>query len=164
MRTHNVLFLCGENAARAVMAEAILNAKAHGRFAAYSAGSDTSGEVQPQALAEIEGAGIAVDGLRCKSRDEFLGPEAPRMDFVFILRDSETNERCPEWPGNSEEIAHWNIPDPAKAAGASEDVARAFHDAFTLLDRRINLFLALPAATLNELVAQQHMRTYAAAA
>ena len=51
--------------------------------------------------------------------------------------------------------AHWGVPDPAAAAGTPEEIARAYHDAFSILDRRIRLFLALPLATLDNLAIQQ---------
>jgi arsenate reductase len=51
--------------------------------------------------------------------------------------------------------AHWGIPDPAAVKGSSEEIARAFHAAFVVLDRRIGLFLSLPLATLQGLAIQQ---------
>ena len=45
--------------------------------------------------------------------------------------------------------AHWGIPDPAAVQGTEEQVAKAFREAFFLLDRRISLFLSLPLATLD---------------
>ena len=45
--------------------------------------------------------------------------------------------------------AHWGIPDPAAVQGTTEQVEKAFRDAFFLLDRRISLFLSLPLATLD---------------
>ena len=49
------------------MAEAILNHKGKGRFTAYSAGSRPSGQPRPEALKQIESAGISTAGLRSKS-------------------------------------------------------------------------------------------------
>ena len=46
--------------------------------------------------------------------------------------------------------AHWGIPDPAAVRGTQEQIAKAFRDAFFLLDRRISLFLSLPLATLDQ--------------
>jgi arsenate reductase len=51
--------------------------------------------------------------------------------------------------------AHWGIPDPAAAIGTPEQIARAFRDAFTILDRRIGLFLALPLSSLQSLAIQK---------
>jgi arsenate reductase (thioredoxin) len=154
MPTHyNILFLCTGNSARSIMAEAILNNKAKGGFTAYSAGSHPSEAPRPEALRQLESAGIAIAGLRSKSWDEFSAPGAPQMDFVFTVCDNAANEVCPFWPGQPM-TAHWGIPDPAAVKGTPEEIERAFHDAFIVLDRRIGLFLSLPLSTL-QLIAIQ---------
>ena len=68
---YNVLFLCTGNSARSILAEGILNRKGKGTFTAYSAGSHPSGRVHPEALKQLELAGISTEGARCKSCDEF---------------------------------------------------------------------------------------------
>ena len=148
--TYNVLFLCTGNSARSILAEGILNHRAKGAFKAYSAGSYPSGRVRPEALKQLELAGIPTTGLRSKSWDEFSAPEAPKLDFVFTVCDNAAKEQCPYWPGQPM-TAHWGIADPAAVKGTPEEVARAFNDAFTVLDRRIGLFLSLPLATLEEM-------------
>jgi arsenate reductase len=150
---YNVLFLCTGNSARSIMGEAILNHRGKGAFTAYSAGSHPAGSPRPEALKQIASAGIATDGLRSKSWDEFAEPGAPRMDFVFTVCDSAAQEQCPYWPGQPM-TAHWGIPDPAAVKGTPEEVARAFHDAFVILDRRIGLFLSLPLGTLQDFAIQ----------
>jgi len=138
------------------MAEAILNHKGKGTFHGYSAGSHPSGQPRPEALKEIKSAGIAIDGLRSKSWDEFAAPGSPQMDFVFTVCDNAANEICPIWPGQPM-TAHWGIPDPAAVTGTTEEVERAFHDAFVVLDRRIGLFLSLPLVTLKEFAIQSEI-------
>jgi arsenate reductase len=150
---YNVLFLCTGNSARSIMAEAILNHKSDGTFTAYSAGSHPSGSPRREALHQLESAGIPAEGLRSKSWDEFAVPGAPHMDFVFTVCDNAASETCPFWPGHPM-TAHWGIADPAAARGTAEEIARAFRDAFVVLDRRIGLFLALPMATLEKLAIQ----------
>ena len=150
MPHYNVLFLCTGNSARSIMAEAILNHKGRGVFTAYSAGSHPSGASRPEALAQIASSGLPTQGLRSKSWDEFSAPDAPVMNFVFTVCDNAANEVCPFWPSQPM-TAHWGIPDPAAVKGTPEEIARAFHDAYVILDRRISLFLALPLATLSQL-------------
>jgi len=147
---YNVLFLCTGNSARSIMAEAILNKKGSPNFTAYSAGSHPKGAVHPAALRQLESAGLSTTGLRSKSWDEFAKPGAPHLDFVFTVCDNAAKEACPIWPGQPM-TAHWGIPDPAAVEGSKEQIDRAFLDAFTILGRRINLFLALPLSSLDQL-------------
>jgi arsenate reductase len=147
---YNVLFLCTGNSARSIMAEAIINHKGKGHFAAFSAGSHPSGQPRPEALKQIESAGMSTTGLRSKSWDEFAVAGAPKLDFVFTVCDNAANEQCPYWPGQPM-TAHWGIPDPAAVKGTPAEITRAFQSAFVVLDRRIGLFLSLPLGTLDQL-------------
>ncbi len=155
---YNVLFLCTGNSARSLMAEAILNHKGKGAFTAYSAGSHPSGQPRPEAFAQIAAAGMSTAGLRSKSWDEFATPGAPRLDFVFTVCDNAAREACPCWPGQPM-TAHWVVPDPAAVKGTPEEIARAFRDAFVILDRRIGLFLSLPFDSLQQLAIQRQIDT-----
>jgi arsenate reductase len=107
-------------------------------------------------LNQLKSAGIAIEGLRSKSWDEFAVPDAPHMDFVFTVCDNAANEACPFWP-NHPMTAHWGIPDPASVQGTPEEISRAFRDAFMVLDRRIGLFLSLSLATLQKLAIQKEI-------
>ena len=140
------------------MAEAILNHKGAGRFTAYSAGSHPSGAVRPEALNQLQLAGLSIDGLRSKSWDEFAAPGAPSINFIFTVCDNAANEVCPIWPGHPM-TAHWGIPDPAAVKGSPEAIDRAFRDAFSVLDRRISLFLSLPLSTLESFAIQKEIDT-----
>jgi arsenate reductase (thioredoxin) len=144
----NVLFLCTGNSARSIMAEALLNQKGAPHFTAFSAGSYPTGRVNPGALRQLESASLPTDGLRSKGWDEFARPGAPHLDFVFTVCDKAAREICPVWPGQPV-TAHWGVPDPAAVSGTPEQIERAFRDAFVTLERRIELFLALPLAVLD---------------
>lgn len=144
MKSHyNVLFLCTGNSSRSIMAEAILNSKGKSMFSAYSAGSRPSGTVRPEALRQLDRAQIPVEGLHSKSWAEFSDPGAPELDFVITVCDNAANEACPVWPG--------------RPATALQEIERAFRDAFFLLDRRIDVFLALQFAALNEPVLKKEL-------
>jgi arsenate reductase len=154
---YNVLFLCTGNSARSIMAEAILTWKGKGKFTAYSAGSHPAAAVRPEALAQIESAGVSTEGLRSKSWNEFAQPGAPELHFVLTVCDNAANEACPYWPGQPM-TAHWGVPDPAAVRGTPEEIERAFHNAFVTLERRIALFLSLPLATLENMTIQEEIR------
>jgi arsenate reductase len=138
------------------MAEAIMNRKGAPNFTAYSAGSHPSGRVRPEALRQIEEAGLSTAGFRSKSWDEFATPDAPVMNFVFTVCDNAANEVCPAWPGQPM-TAHWGVPDPSTITGTPEQVERGFRDTFSILERRISLFLSLPLATLGQLALQKEI-------
>ena len=143
----NVLFLCTGNSSRSIMAEAIMNRKGAPNFTAYSAGSHPSGSVRTEALRQIKDAGIATDGLRSKSWEEFTGTDAPHLSFVFTVCDNAAKEVCPVWPGQPI-TAHWGIPDPACVEGREADAERAYKQTFAMLSTRISLLLALPLASM----------------
>jgi arsenate reductase (thioredoxin) len=153
---YNVLFLCTGNSARSIMSEAILNRKGAPRFRAYSAGSQPTGKVRPEALKQIELAYLPIEGLRSKSWEEFAKPGAPQLHFVFTVCDNAAKEICPVWPGQPM-TAHWGIADPAAVEGSPEAVERAFREAFVTLDRRINLFLNLPLASLDAMAIKKEI-------
>jgi arsenate reductase len=154
---YNVLFLSTGNSARSIMAETILRKKGGEHFAAYSTGSQPTGFVREEALAQIRLAGLPTDGLRSKSWDEFAGPEAPHLSFVFTVCDNAAKESCPIWPGQPM-TAHWGVPDPAAVDGSADEVKRAYGTAFSALDRRISLFLSLPFASLDAFALQKALQ------
>lgn len=155
-KSYNVLFLCTGNSARSILAEAILNRQGAGHFKAHSAGSHPTGWVNPLVLEQLAQAGISTDGLRSKSWNEFAGPDAPAMDFVFTVCDRAAGESCPIWPGRPV-TAQWSIPDPASMPGTEAEKHRAFTQAFLLLQNRISLFLVLPLDKLDRMRLQREL-------
>ncbi|MDX1606489.1 MAG: arsenate reductase ArsC [Candidatus Competibacterales bacterium] len=159
---YDVLFLCTGNSARSILAEAILNDLQQGpfrnlgRFQAYSAGSHPTGEVQPLALEILRRHNISTEGLRSKSWEEFAGPGAPELDFVFTVCDSAAAEVCPVWPGQPM-TAHWGVPDPAAVESSDLQRIQAFREAFRVLENRIRLFTSLPIRSLERLKLQREL-------
>jgi arsenate reductase len=152
-----VLFLCTGNSARSIIAEAILNRAGRGRFKAFSAGSQPKGKINPRTLDLLRKFNYDVSTMRSKSWTEFAKPGAPDIDFVFTVCDNAAGESCPLWPGQPI-TAHWGIPDPAAASGTQAEIALAFKDAYRMLNRRIDLFLALPIEKLDRLVLTTRLR------
>jgi arsenate reductase len=154
-KRYNVLFLCTGNSARSILAEAILNQQAMGRFRAYSAGSFPKGQVHPAAISLLKELDYDTGEFRSKSWDEFSGPDAPALDFVFTVCDNAAGEVCPVWPGQPM-TAHWGIEDPAAVEGGAQE--QAFWNAYQQLQRRIQLFLALPIEDIDELSLQNRLK------
>ena len=153
----NILFLCTGNSARSIMAEGLVNLMGHGRFHAFSAGSQPTGRVNPYAIEQLAKVGYDASGARSKSWDEFAGAGAPRMDFIVTVCDNAANEACPVWPGHPA-VAHWGFADPAAVEGSDAQKREAFHRIFNEIRQRVQLFLALPVDKLDHLALLQELR------
>lgn len=153
-----VLVLCTGNSARSILGEMLFNHLGKGRIKAYSAGSKPGGVVNPVAIETLGKHGIPVTNARSKSWDEFSGPGAPAIDFIFTVCGNAASEVCPVWVGHPT-TAHWGIPDPAHIEPM--DARRvAFEVAYQSLKKRIEAFLALPLETMSRdeiLVAAQRI-------
>jgi len=151
---YQVLFLCTGNSARSILAETILNHKGKGRFRAFSAGSHPSGRVHPVAIDLLQKLNHSVASLRSKSWEEFSGPKAPEIDFVFTVCGSAAAEVCPVWPGQPLS-AHWGLPDPAAVEGTEDEIHFAFADTYRMLEHRISRLVNLPLESLDRLGLQK---------
>jgi len=156
-RTYNVLFLCTGNSARSVLAESILQKDGQGRFAAFSAGSQPKGTINPLALKVLRSLGYPSEGFRSKSWLEFAQAGAPQLDFVFTVCDSAAGEACPVWPGHPI-TAHWGIADPAAVEGSDRAKEAAFVAAFRFLKNRITAFTSLPLASIDTMALGTKLR------
>ncbi|MFM1850047.1 MAG: hypothetical protein RL446_886 [Pseudomonadota bacterium] len=155
-RKFNVLFICTSNSSRSIMAEAMLNSMNHPLFQAFSAGSQPKGEVNPNAIKILQTNHVNVEGLRSKDWNEFSGPNAPHLDFVFTVCDKAAGEACPVWPGQPM-TAHWGVEEPSVKPGENITLEHKFLEVATVLRRRIELLLALPIDKLDKLALQDSL-------
>src|SRR5215469_9385854 len=153
-RVYNLLFLCTDNSARSILAEALIDHWGKGLFKGYSAGSFPEGVVHPLALDLLAKAHLDTGRLRSKSWDEFARAGAPVMDFVFTVCDQAAGEVCPVRPGNPV-TAHWGVPDPAAVEGPEAEKIRAFRYAYQALETHIKLFTSLRLEALDRLPLQR---------
>jgi arsenate reductase len=153
--TTNVLILCTHNSARSVLSEGMLNHLARTLrkdVHAYSAGSAPSGRINPVALEVLADAGVATQGLRSKSWDEFTAAGAPRLRVVITVCDSAAAEQCPYWPGGPVQV-HWGYPDPSNAPEAGRKAA--FELTRQAIAYRMLQLLHLPLETMDDRELQQ---------
>ena len=150
---YRVLVLCTGNSARSQIAEALWSLKGAGRFTVASAGSKPAAQVNPVAIRVLREAGIDWNDRTPKGLDAVAGE---RWDFVITVCDR-AKEACPIFPGTPI-LAHWGMPDPAEVDGSDVEKLRAFQDTFTVLSRRIDLFLALPTEKLDRLILERAVR------
>ncbi len=93
-----VLFLSTGNAARSLLAEAIMRHRGGVRFIARSAGFRPLPAPHPHTLALLAANGIRTDGLHAKGWDEFLAAARVFPIHVLVTLSEEARERCPAWP------------------------------------------------------------------
>jgi len=147
-RPTRVLFLCSGNAARSIMAEALLKRLGQGRFEAFSGGSSPRGEIDPLTADLLKKEGFSLEGLRSKSWNEFEDGKTDGFDYVFTVCDTARGESCPAWPGAPMQ-AHWPIPDPLQVDGTEAERRLAVAEAYRMLRTRIDIFVNLPLERLN---------------
>lgn len=151
----NVLFLCTRNSARSIMAEAILAKIGKGRFNAYSAGSAPAPAPMPEVMAKLRALGHDTARLRSKSWDEFMRPDAPRMDFIIALCDT-PGESCPDI-GEKALTGFWPLPDPAQFGGTELERSVLLNQLYSALRRRLETFGNLPFAALDRMAVQARL-------
>jgi arsenate reductase (thioredoxin) len=145
---YKVLFICTGNAARSILAEALLNHGGHGRFLGFSAGLRPAKLVNRYALELLEQQRIPTEPLYCKSWDEFAAPDTPVMDCIIVLSNRLPGKRHPVWPGQPVTV-HWGMYDPASVRGSAEKKRRAFLQTFEVLQARIDYLVSLPVDRLD---------------
>jgi arsenate reductase len=108
-------------------------------FARSSAGTKPKGATDPRTLQLLKEQRVWHPRLRSKDHQEFLGRDAPGMDFVISLGECPPEGAPKQWPGNPQ-IIHWHITSP-DAEGKPAEVAHALRRAFTELETRIKSFV-----------------------
>ena len=153
---YNVLFLCTGNSARSIMAEGILNGKKNPHFTAYSAGSFPSGKVRPEALHQLELAKLPTEGARSKSWSEFAAARRTGDGFRFHGVRQRGERGLPDLARAADDGALGRC-GSRRGGRDTEQIERAFRDAFVTMGRRINLFLSLPLASLDQLAIKKEV-------
>ncbi len=132
------------------MAEALLQKIGQRRFRAYSAGSDPAEAPLPAVIDRLKHLGHDVAHLRCKSWQEFTGPDAPRMDFVIALCDTPQGQFCPDLETKFVTGA-WPLPDPTQFTGSASERTTLLNELYAMIRRRIEIFTSLPFAKLDRM-------------
>jgi len=134
-KPRKILFMCVNNSARSILAEAVGRHLAPAGTVIISAGSQPL-SVRPQALDVLREAGISTEGLHSKSIDQI---DKTGVDIVVTLC---AEEACPVFPGKARRL-HWNLPDPAAVEGSYEEKLAAFRAVRDELLVRIKTLLSV---------------------
>jgi ArsR family transcriptional regulator len=102
----SLLFVCSENSARSVLAEATARQQYSDRFAVYSAGSNPAA-VDSRALEALQRRGIDSEGLYSKAIKDL-----PQQQFDYaILLCEKARQQC-ACQINAKYVLAWDFPDP----------------------------------------------------
>ena len=99
-----VLFVCVENSCRSQMAEGLARNLGAGIIEAYSAGSQPSGKINPEAIRVMQELGMDISSQQSKGFDQLPTKE---FDVVITLGCQDT---CPFVPARQR--IDWHIEDP----------------------------------------------------
>ena len=111
-----LLFVCVENSNRSQMAEAFARIHGRDRVKAYSAGSQSVGEINPKAIEAMRLIGYDLSQPRSKSLAEI-----PDIEFDFVATMG-CGDECPFVRAKLRE--DWKIPDPKDFSGAEFSAVR----------------------------------------
>ncbi|WP_120296714.1 arsenate reductase ArsC [Paraburkholderia sp. BL23I1N1] len=142
-RKYKVLFLCRENSARSIIAEALLRELAGHRFDAFSAGPEPTGRVHPIAIAQLRPGISELGVLSPKSWLEFTGEWAPRMDLVIAMDECVAGHHAPLFPG-APSLCSWIFADPLADGMSEPERVRAFEKVFWQIVRQVSAFIESP--------------------
>ena len=155
-RPYSLLFISRRNAARSLMAEAVVDRHGKGRFRAFGAAVDPATKVDPSTLHVLEQSGYPTKALRTKHRREFSEPGAPVLDFVFALSATPSREAFPDWPGKPI-ASHWRYPDPSKATGDECQRRWEFGRTLAARARQMRVLTPLSLARLDAIAPKRHL-------
>jgi arsenate reductase len=88
-------------------------------------------------------------------RNDFAGPNAPRMDFVITLCDTPSNSIA--WISAKPVTAAWPLPDPAKFSGTAIEQATMINELYGMIRRRLDIFINLPYASLDRMALKKRL-------
>lgn len=155
---YTVLFICKENSARSLMAEAILNHFGEGRFTAYSAGTAPAETANPIAIDILEEEGFTTSELRPKHYSVFLEDDAPYLDFVITLStDTEEEAEFNIWSevALGTVTANWHFEDPSEHHYDEATEREKLKHVQLELSQRLKLFILLSDEKLRGLIDKQ---------
>ena len=136
-----VLFLCTHNAARSLMAEALLRHVAKDYFEVLSAGLEPA-DVHPLTKRVLAEVGVDTSPLRSKGIERIMGRVAIKYAIVVC---EESEMACPRIYPFAMQTLRWPFKDPAAVGGSEDARLAAFRTVRDEIERKIRAWLAEPA-------------------
>lgn len=128
-----VLFVCGMNAIRSPMAEALARSLLPEKTYIASAGV-RAGERDPFVDAVLAEVGLDLGRRNPQTLDEL---EDDFFDVIVTLAPEAHHRALEMTRGNAVEVIYWPTPDPSVATGTRERILDAYREVRNLLSARI---------------------------
>lgn len=117
-----ILILCTGNSCRSQMAHGFLTSF-DPRITVRSAGTEASGQLNPQAVMVMKETDIDISHHTSDSVDLYLGEE---WDYVITVCGG-ANESCPAFLGKVKHRIHIGFDDPSHATGTDEFILSEYY-------------------------------------
>lgn len=135
----SVLFLCGMNAIRSPMAEAIARSMFPGTY--FASAGVKPGERDPFVDAVLSEVGLDLGKRQPQLLDDL---EDDYFDAIITLAPEAHHRALEMTRGNASDVIYWPTPDPSGATGTRERILDAYRDVRNLLTQRISKGVRLP--------------------
>lgn len=116
-----ILILCTGNSCRSQMAHGFLQSF-NSSLKVYSAGTNASGKLNPQAVEVMKEAGIDISHHTSDNVEKYLNEE---WDYVITVCGG-AKENCPTFPGKVNNRLHIGFEDPSESKGSPEFIHAEF--------------------------------------
>ncbi|MEX0404469.1 low molecular weight phosphatase family protein [Aquibium sp. LZ166] len=140
---NSVLFLCGMNAIRSPMAEALAKRMLPAGIFVASAGV-RAGERDPFVDAVLAESGLAIGDRRPRTMDDL---EDGYFDLIVTLAPEAHHAALDLTRSVSAEVEYWPMPDPSTATGTRDQIMSAYRALRERLEKRIRSRFGLENAT-----------------
>lgn len=135
-RPHAVLFACGQNAIRSVMAEALFKHMFGTRLYCRSAGV-RKGQPDPFVDAVMDEMGLDTSKHRPQTFEELEEWEGLNFDLIVTMAPEAHHNALDLTRIQALEVEYWPVPDPSGGEGSREQRLNAYREVRDLIYRRI---------------------------
>ena len=139
----SVLFVCGMNAIRSPMAEAIARGLV-GKGTYIASAGVRHGERDPFVDAVLAEVGLDLGNREPQSLDEL---EDDFFDLIVTLAPEAHHRALDMNRGNAVDIIYWPTPDPSVAAGTREQILASYREVRDMLALRLRKLFAIEPPT-----------------
>ncbi|MCG5236979.1 low molecular weight phosphatase family protein [Xanthobacter oligotrophicus] len=135
-RPQSVLFMCGQNVVRSVMAQALAK-HLFGKSIYVASAGVIAGDVDPFVTAVLDEIGLDVKKHRPQSVEDLEEYEGLSFDLAITLSPDAHHRALELTRTNALGVEYWPTPDPSREAGNREQRLDAYRTVRDELEQRI---------------------------